>query len=68
MATYLTTEQINERNRAVAAAEAKAAREAENLTIDEVNVLDGAITSKLMRDRKLVHLGFGPGKPSWRRS
>lgn len=38
MATYLTTEQILERNRAVAAAEAKAAREPENLTDEDLNV------------------------------
>ena len=38
MATYLITEQILERNRAVAAAEAKAAREPENLTDEDLNV------------------------------
>lgn len=64
MATYLTTEQILERGRAVAAAEAKAASQPETLTIEEVNTLPGEVTSKLARDGKLVHLGFGRPKAS----
>lgn len=59
MPTYLTAEQMLERSRVTAAAEAKAATAPESLTIDEVNVLPGDVTSRLMSEGKLTHLSLG---------
>jgi hypothetical protein len=67
MATILTAQQIIERNRAVATVEAKAAREPENLTIEEVNILPGEVSSRLMAEGHLKHLGIGQPKSSWKR-
>jgi len=64
MATYMTTEQILERNLAVAAAEAKAASAPESLTDEDLGILPGEVSSKLMSEGKLRHLGLGQPRSS----
>jgi hypothetical protein len=67
MATYMTAEQIQERNLAIATVIAKAASAPESLTDEDLSILPGEVSSRLMSEGKLKHLGIGQPKSSWKR-
>jgi hypothetical protein len=54
-----TAQEILDRNQAVAAAEVRAAEDPSTLTDDDLKILPGEITSRLMTEGKLAHLGLG---------